>query len=107
MLDDVIVIINILITITCCSIKDFDNDVIAKAYNNVTTVYINVNSIIKRFIKDDNDAYFIMKVYNKRFDDGVIIARLSNSENVMITKFISVLYFCIRFIALFKYLTLY
>ena len=80
------------------------NVMFAKVYNNVIT-------IIKRFAIS-GDAYFIAKVYNKIITKDVIIIKSSynenngddeDNENVII--FASYSY--IKFIALFKYLTLY
>ena len=83
---------------------------------------VNKDVIIKGL---NDDAYFIAKDYYKNvfiggviiirlFDGGgVIIARSSfngndkDNENVINDDVISISYFCIKFIALFKYLTLY
>ena len=79
---NIIIVINILTTIVYCFIKDFNNDV-----------------------------YFIYlaKIYNKIIIKIIIIAKLfynkNNEDNEDVIIFTS--YFYIKFIALFKYLTLY
>ena len=90
--NDVIVIINILTTIIYCFIKGFSDNArfFMKAY------YKNV------FIKD----VIIIKLFCNEDDEDVMIVRLSYSEGVC-DGVIFVSYFCIKFIALFKYLTLY
>ena len=82
---------------------------IAKAYNNITNIYINViivinilTTIICYFIKDFNDdTYFIAKIYNKIIIKGAMIAESFYND------IISFSYSRIKFIILFKYLTLY
>lgn len=84
---DVIVIINILTAIACCFVEGFDNDACFIAKVCYKEVFIRGIMIVKC--------------------EGVIIIRLFCNEGVRITEFISTSYFYIKFIVLFKYLTLY
>ena len=91
MLKGVIAMINrfvmsILIAIACCSVKDFDENSIAKVCGRV--IIRNV-IITKSFYNKDNEDN----------EDAIII--------ISCDDVISISYSYIKFIALFKYLTLY
>lgn len=90
--NNVIVVISILTTITCYFIRDFDNVIIAKACDkNVFTT---------------RDAMIIRLFY----DENIIIARsFCGGNNILLSynDVISISYSHIKFITLFRYLTLY